>query len=195
MISIAKAAGIWKERRGSTGGLSIGMSAPDGPKLPEVNDFIPMNESYANFSSTMGPLGTTEASIFWQYSCQSPEKRSTATVFLLVVVADFVLLQTAWMIMIFVADHFESKRPRAMWCEGCIEQGHGLVSIVPSSGNNTLNPSSTRGFARVPSRSLSSSTRALLQPEDHDEGQDEHEGNRTPTAEVNISSLGLQAEA
>ena len=90
---------------------------PNNP-FPDENDTIPMREACDKLSDFVKPLGTQNATIYWQYSCQVPKKRSVATVALLVLVADFVLLQTAWMIMTFVADRLVSRKPQQCGVKG-----------------------------------------------------------------------------
>jgi hypothetical protein len=74
-----------------------GISPPGQPHI--LANSVPMDQSYAAFSNQTGQLKTQNASIYTQYICQAPKKRSTPTILLLVVVADYVLFQLWWVLI------------------------------------------------------------------------------------------------
>lgn len=133
-----------------------GISPPGKPVVEENS--VPMDQCYEKFKHQMGPLGTKTASIYTQYSCSVPVKKSTATIILLLLVANYVVLQTAWAIMVFFRDLLVSKDPKAMYCEGCFKQNQGVAMMSypyrdlssPEAGKSISQPesSSTRGLLR-----------------------------------------------
>lgn len=87
-----------------------GISPPGQLRIKENS--VPMDQSYAAFSNQTGHLKTQNASIYTQYICSAPRKRSTPTILLLVVVADYVLFQLWWLISSFSRTVIIRKRVR-----------------------------------------------------------------------------------
>lgn len=140
----------WKHR---------GISPPGQPTV--AKNSVPMDQCYEQFKDKMGPLGTKNASIFMQYSCSVPVKKGTATAVLVILIANYVLLQTVWVIMQFFMEFFVSRDPKAMYCEGCFNQNQ--EDIMMSHPYQSLSKSRA---ARSIRKSGSSSTRGLLQEDD-----------------------------
>lgn len=141
-----------------------GISPPGQPA--EESNSVPMRQSYEKFKDQTGPLQTRNASIYSQYTCSIPRRKSKANVILTMLLTGFVFSQTAWTILKFVAEQFVSAADStAMYCEGCIAQGHRLVDTLPSDHNISSSPPGViRSIGR--SVSMSDSTRGLLQ-QDH----------------------------
>ena len=92
----------------------------------------------------ISPPGQPETSIYTQYICSAPKKKSIPTILLLVMVADYVLFQLWWLVFKFFADiHYSGKSPTANYCQGCsIARGHELIDIgtvdgIPTRGSGT----------------------------------------------------------
>jgi hypothetical protein len=87
------------------------------------NNYFSMNQSHAAFSSQLSPLGTKPATTNIQYTCQAPKRKSSVTILLLVLVADWALLQAAWAIWNWILCrwllHDDDKK---MYCEGCLHR-------------------------------------------------------------------------
>ncbi|XTI83419.1 hypothetical protein V2W45_1472349 [Cenococcum geophilum] len=89
-----------------------------------------------------------------------------STITLTVLVANFALFQTGWMIFKWLADQFvKGKDQRAMYCEGCIELSKGLATMEPEEADL----STPKRLKRESNWSISS-TQGLL--EDHTNGAD-----------------------
>lgn len=138
-----------------------GISPPG--QLPEESNSILMSQSYEKFKDQMGPLGTRRASISSQYTCSIPVLKAKVGLILSILVTNFVLLQTVWTILKFVAEQIVSASDStAMYCDGCIAKGHGLVNMIPH--HDPLRSGGVTSISR--SVSKSDSTRGLLQ-KDH----------------------------
>ena len=93
----------------------------------------PMNQSYEAYKSMMGPLGTKSTTVFSQYSCSVPIKKSTGSLFLAVLIADLVFLQVMWTLLNVVAGIIVAKRhPDAMACHP-----HGQATAYDMAGGAT----------------------------------------------------------
>jgi hypothetical protein len=168
--------------RGSNGTLAgrgfdwwrVNAIAPPGHILNGKNTSVPMNQTLSEFNSShiMGPLGTKDASIYAQYTCTVPQRKSTLALIFTVLVADFAVLSAAYNGFKFIAQRAAQKRDHtAMYCEGCLSQGHALDEVTTygqqKSGPQTPNPHLFRplGHQRSPSyksdRLTSSKTRLL----------------------------------
>jgi hypothetical protein len=138
--------------------------APPG-KPADKKCSIPMAESYTELKNLTGPLGTRRASIYAQYICSVPQWKSKSTITLAVLVANFAVFQTGWMIFKWLADQFvKNSDSTAMYCEGCLNL-YGLVTTEPEEADLSTDRKSKK--ART---SSISSTRGLL--EDHTEEAD-----------------------
>lgn len=139
-----------------------GISPPG--QLHIQSNSVQMNQAYGKFQNQMGPLGTKDTRIYAQYICSIPVRKGAATIFMLTLVADFVLLQAAWAIFKNLGVKWiEAGDPTAMYCEGCISQGHGLMHTDPTKESPSI-PTRSKSV-----KSSSSSTQRLLHedvPED-----------------------------
>lgn len=136
-----------------------GISPPG--ELPHENNSVPMRQSYDKFKHQVGPLGTKAASIYSQYTCSVPVRKSFAGIILSMLITGFVLCQTAWTILKFMAEQaVSSSDSTAMYCEGCIAQGQSLVNMAPPYRDLLIPAGATRTSRAV---SKSESTRELLQ--------------------------------
>jgi hypothetical protein len=127
-----------------------GISPPGQPHITENS--VPMDQSYAAFSNQTGHLKTQNASIYTQYICSAPRKKSTPTIFLLVVVADYVLFQLWWLIFKFFADgHYSEKSPTTNYCQGCsIARGHEFVEMGTVERTLTRGRGAKSTYTRLP---------------------------------------------
>ncbi|KAK5206675.1 hypothetical protein LTR41_007668 [Exophiala xenobiotica] len=140
---------------------SRGISPPGQPSIE--NNTVPMNQAWEQFKDQMGPLGTRNASIYTQYSCSVPVKKSLASVVLGVLIANYVLLRTVWAVVQFVMGRWVERDPKAMYCEGCYKPTQeATMWSLP------YKDISSPGAAKSISRSGFSSTRGLLQDDDHE---------------------------
>ncbi|KAI6442166.1 hypothetical protein MCOR22_006074 [Pyricularia oryzae] len=88
-------------------------------------DLVPLNKSWDAFKDRFhkdSKLETKTATIYKQYSCSVPRRKSWGRIFVLVLVADLVLLQAAWRLLTLVAGILvERQAPAtAMTCSGCL---------------------------------------------------------------------------
>ena len=58
----------------------------------------PANNSYETLKNETGPLGTSTAVISTKYLCQVPQRKSTGTLFVSILIADIVFMQLLWKI-------------------------------------------------------------------------------------------------
>ncbi|CZR66441.1 uncharacterized protein PAC_16342 [Phialocephala subalpina] len=94
---------------------------PAGPAGLEEGSFDP---------STKWSLGVSPAVLTTNYICQVPKLKTGGTLFVSVLVADLVLLQTLWMIFKFIVDTFWiGKRLGLKSCEGCASSARELDSL------------------------------------------------------------------
>ena len=92
-------------------------NAPTVFGLPQ----LPFN--YANKSAT--GLGVNTSVIENNYLCQVPQMKSSGTLFMAVLVANFVLLQTIWTLFRLVVDIITSRtHPEMNYCTGCAAAAH-----------------------------------------------------------------------
>ncbi|KAL6407366.1 hypothetical protein AUP68_10197 [Ilyonectria robusta] len=79
-----------------------------------------LNETFSEFTPLMGDLGCNNVTIVSQYLCQVPQKKSTGTMLLAIVLADLVFLQAAWKLLNLIAEGMLPKKdPLVNFCEGC----------------------------------------------------------------------------
>ena len=111
------------------------LSPPDQPPRISSGLLVPMNVSYEQFKSKMGPLGTKDAQIFNQYVCSVPVLKSGGSLFSSVLVADLVFLSVLWTLTTWIATNFvRSKNSLAMACES--HSYDGQLSGLPLLGIN-----------------------------------------------------------
>ncbi|KAL8717997.1 MAG: hypothetical protein Q9225_004819 [Loekoesia sp. 1 TL-2023] len=79
----------------------------------------PATQSYDNLKAQTGPLVIEPSSIYQQFICQVPVRKSTGALIIAVLVADLVFLQALWKAFILCTTHFVGKQDKAMYCEGC----------------------------------------------------------------------------
>ncbi|KAI2604658.1 hypothetical protein GGR54DRAFT_621453 [Hypoxylon sp. NC1633] len=88
---------------------TVKMPRPGTP--PDTNEnLVLINESYNAVEPLVGPLGTRNATILSQYLCSVPERKSTWTMLVAVLIADLVFLQAAWKILNWTAESMVSKQ-------------------------------------------------------------------------------------
>ena len=82
----------------------------------------PANDSYEALKDQTGPLNATQAVISSKYLCQVPRRKSTGTLFISILVADLVMMQTLWQILKFVSVAWlnhkdpQGQTPRSQFC-------------------------------------------------------------------------------
>jgi hypothetical protein len=68
-----------------------------------------------------GPLSITPSTIYQEYLCQIPQRKSLGSLIIAVVVADLVFLQALWKILTMTTTWcVENRYPTANYCEGSI---------------------------------------------------------------------------
>jgi hypothetical protein len=103
-----------------------------------------------------GSLSITPSTIYQQYLCQVPQRKSLGSLIVAVVVADLVFLQTVWTILTFAATWYvESKYPTARYCEGSIRslrdgERHELLKIGDNSARESMEEEERRLVDRRP---------------------------------------------
>lgn len=92
------------------------------PKSSISGNLVPMNQSWEAFSSDLGELGTSDATIYRKYACTGPREKSLGVIVVLVLVADLVFLTTSWKLLNLLAGWLvERQEPTtAMVCAGCL---------------------------------------------------------------------------
>lgn len=135
--------------------------SPPGQAKEERNTSVAMNEAYSTFKDkyNMSNLGTHNATIYAQYVCSVPQKKSNGTMVLLILVANFALFQTAWAIFKYFADKAATGSPTAMYCEGCLPHDDGFATMENGDGGLSR-PNRANGSRRTWSRT--SSMKGLL---------------------------------
>lgn len=128
-----------------------GISPPNESPLPVErgvpNTTVTMKTSYDAFKDLMGPLGTKDATIFTQYSCVVPQRKSNLTIFIQVLIADYVLIETC----IAIASYFKNKLVQ----KTDTRSSHVILDDAPPSPDGGLtSPTEVKG--------VSSSSRRLL---------------------------------
>lgn len=100
----------------SSGGTGSATTSPPGPA----------SAGFETLRNSVGPLGITPSVISTKYICQIPHKRSSGTIALAIILADLVLLQTAWKVYVLIVDWvLVSRVPAANSCEACGGGGSG----------------------------------------------------------------------
>jgi hypothetical protein len=110
------------------------LAPPDDPS----NQTVPLNQSYALFSPKLGPLGMDYANtttLFAQYLCSVPQPKNTGNLLVAMLIADLVVLHTAWQLLNWGATNALTKRdPSFMACQGCLrgpESAYGAYGAFP----------------------------------------------------------------
>lgn len=95
---------------------------PNPPFISHANARAgPATEDYNTLKDTTGPLGTTPSVISTEYLCQVPQRKTAGDLFISVLVADLVLLQTLWQLFKLGTSYiFLRKIPNSQHCEGCV---------------------------------------------------------------------------
>jgi hypothetical protein len=123
--------------------------------------FYRMDGAYDLFKDQMGPLNTSQATIYSQYACSVPVRRGNGTVALAVILADLVLLSTVWKLYNLIAGWYLRRQdPLADACPRCLEMGDVLpLSDTKGSGFGGRPVALSRG-------TTGESSLALLHPPD-----------------------------
>lgn len=128
---------------------------------PSAETAVPFHEAYAKLNDKMGELGTKAATINTVYTCSVPSKKATSTMFLVTLVANLSLFQTAWGVFKHVLDQKTTwKDEKSNYCEGCIKDYR-----VVEMHDGEYSPISLHKEKSSPSIG-SNSTKALLGGED-----------------------------
>ncbi|KAH6886829.1 hypothetical protein B0T10DRAFT_442949 [Thelonectria olida] len=91
---------------------------------------VPLNESYTALRSLTGKIGCKNATIVSQYICSVPQRKSTGTMLLAILIADLVFLQAAWKILNWVAEGMLPKdNAQVRMCEGCVAAHYQQVQM------------------------------------------------------------------
>ncbi|KAH0543831.1 hypothetical protein FGG08_001870 [Glutinoglossum americanum] len=83
----------------------------------------PARESFSDLKARgqTGSLSIKPSTIYQEYLCQVPQRKSPGSLIIAVIVADLVFLQTLWRILNLTATWYVEKRyPMAKYCEGSI---------------------------------------------------------------------------
>ncbi|OCK73881.1 hypothetical protein K432DRAFT_311851 [Lepidopterella palustris CBS 459.81] len=151
------------------------LSPPDQAKEERITS-VPMNEAYSMFKDKyhMGNLSTHNATIYAQYICSVPQKKSNGTMALLILVANFALFQTAWTIFKFLSDQVATGKTglTAMYGEGCLLHDNELAKME-GGDDSLLRPSRASSGRRTSSRT--SSVRGLLKYQHLDDKNNDFE--------------------
>jgi len=141
--------------------------SPPSDMILEQNTAVPMHQSYAMFSNQTGTLGTHPATVYTQYICSAPMRKGRITVALLVLVADYALVQTAWLIVTFFMNMYvEKKYLNANFCERCVAQWGRLGHAEPLE----LSPRDRKRAENIHSNSSRSTCIGLLAHHDGEGG-------------------------
>jgi hypothetical protein len=93
---------------------------------PDVNAFNP------EFPVPAGDLGVQPTTIFGQYICSVPKQKDAGTLFVSILIADLVFLQTAWMIFNYLVQwYLEVRDPTMNHCVACL---HAVQDSESTSG-------------------------------------------------------------
>lgn len=92
----------------------------------------PANQDYEMLKNETGPLGVTPSVISTRYTCQVPQLKSGSNLFIAVLVADLVFLQTAWQLYNIFADAMLNRMPNSDICEGCVKASQRELLGQPS---------------------------------------------------------------
>lgn len=93
----------------------------------------PATQDFHTLGASTGPLGTTPSVISTTYICQVPQLKSGGSLFLAILIADLVFLQTLWKVFTLVTEGvLLRKRPSANQCLGC---GRSIGGDQISLGN------------------------------------------------------------
>jgi hypothetical protein len=117
------------------------MPHPANPFKPPIS----LNESFDTFKNQTGSLETKSASIFAEYICNIPEKRSPLAIVMFTLVANLALFHSAWALFKYVADRQVSWIDKeSNWCEGCIDMRKVFQEVEIGESSETLQRSETR---------------------------------------------------
>ena len=76
----------------------------------------PANDSYELLKDQTGPLNTSTSTITEKYLCQIPQRKSTGTLILSILVADLVFLQACWKLLdLCTSSWLTHKNPEGMF--------------------------------------------------------------------------------
>ncbi|KAI0189786.1 hypothetical protein EV127DRAFT_340643 [Xylaria flabelliformis] len=102
------------------------------------SQFVPINESYAALSSLVGPLGTNSSTIFAQYICSIPTRKSAGSLLLAIILADLVFLQAGRKIFDWGVQAVMTRQdPTTMICAGCLASRAGDTMEVKEVKENS----------------------------------------------------------
>lgn len=106
----------------------------------------PALHDYNTLKSTTGPLHTTPSVFSMEYVCQVPKMKSAGNIFISVLLADLVLLQTLWQLLVLFTDHVLLRKakmgPQVNHCEGCLKRNSLKQRISLKSEGSASNSGS-----------------------------------------------------
>ena len=104
----------------------------------------PATTSYDNLKAQTGPLSITPSTIYQQYTCEAPKRRSTGSLIIVVLLADLVFLQALWKVFTLGATWWAGRHDtEAMYCKGCHKSQVGANGMngAPHTGRpQAVNP-------------------------------------------------------
>jgi hypothetical protein len=129
----------------------------------------PATQDYNSLKSETGPLSLSPAVIMTKYICQTPQLKSTGNLIVSILVADLVLLQTAWVIFKLLVGYFCIKRESSSECTCAAESHHAgsshLANADLASSDTEMAPLRARNKTkRVPFHRRTSSQQNLVGP-------------------------------
>ena len=88
----------------------------------------PSNATYlfAQALSNTAPLKVSSSTFYLQYTCQVPQRKDARSLFVAVLVADLIFLQTSWKLFrLAITAWVEHIDHEADYCKGCAGRIHG----------------------------------------------------------------------
>lgn len=81
----------------------------------------PATSSYNKLRAQTGPLSITKSTIYQQYTCEVPIRKSTGSLIIAILVADLVFLQSLWKLFTLITTWYVCRNDStALYCEGCV---------------------------------------------------------------------------
>ena len=117
--------------------------------VPDLCDQIP-NGTYNDLRNSIpGRLEVTPSIISTNYLCSVPHRKSIGNLIISILVADLVLLKTAWAVYTFIVGKIFLRGPTANYCPGCLSRSgpsaatRRYLAKLPSLDMATTKSSST----------------------------------------------------
>ena len=92
--------------------------------------------AFSSYNNTQpdrgGPLTITPSTIYAEYLCQVPQRKSAGSLLVTTAVADLVMLEALWTIFNFMITFWlQRKDPESQHCEGCLVDMKDGVELSP----------------------------------------------------------------